>query len=175
MLWKKLIVPPRSWPLIAMTAPPSHTITNTISNRRVLSSAFVAAESTLKKITTCIYLRSEHKAEEEGSPQIPITDFLPFFSCIGYRLDWINNDSKLLPYSLEISFLKKKQGLLGNLTYDCFRNWFIECVHLRSIAGSYWSCSSRQLLVRWPKAVFVVIVRYFNSNWLVCSKFYVAS
>ena len=121
MLWKKLIVPPRSWPLIAMTAPPSHTITNTISNRRVLSSAFVAADSTLKKITTCIYLRSEHKAEEEGSPQIPITDFLPFFSSIGYRLDWINNDSKLLPYSLEISFLKKKTRFTRELDLRLFQ------------------------------------------------------
>ena len=40
--WKKEIDPPKSYPFIAITAPPSHTIQKTISKRRVLSSALVA-------------------------------------------------------------------------------------------------------------------------------------
>ena len=47
ILWKNEIVPPKSCPLIAMTAPPSHTIQNTISKRSVLSSAFVAILKTV--------------------------------------------------------------------------------------------------------------------------------
>ena len=46
--WKKLIVPPSSCPLIAIIAPPSHTITNTISNNSVLSSAFVVIDNILQ-------------------------------------------------------------------------------------------------------------------------------
>jgi hypothetical protein len=46
VLWKKLILPPKSWPLIDITAPPSQTITKTISKSKVLSSAFVAADNT---------------------------------------------------------------------------------------------------------------------------------
>ena len=49
ILWKKLMVPPSSYPFKAMTAPPSHTITNTSSNNSVLSSAYVPDESTLNK------------------------------------------------------------------------------------------------------------------------------
>lgn len=49
ILWKKLIVPPKSYPFKAITAPPSHTITKTSSKRRVLSSACVPDESTLNE------------------------------------------------------------------------------------------------------------------------------
>ena len=50
MLWKNEIVPPRSYPLIAITAPPSQTIQNTVSNKRVLSSAFVIVLRTIASI-----------------------------------------------------------------------------------------------------------------------------
>ena len=47
ILWKKEIVPPSSCPFTAITAPPIQTIQKTISNSKVLSSAFVATLSTL--------------------------------------------------------------------------------------------------------------------------------
>ena len=50
MLQKKEMFPPRSCPLIAMTAPPIHTIQNTISKSRVLSSALVAMLNTAASI-----------------------------------------------------------------------------------------------------------------------------
>ena len=50
MLQKKEMLPPRSCPLMAITAPPIHTIQNTISNRSVLSSALVAMLNTAASI-----------------------------------------------------------------------------------------------------------------------------
>ena len=47
ILQKNEMVPPKSCPLIAITAPPSQTMTNTVSNKSVLSSAFVTALKTI--------------------------------------------------------------------------------------------------------------------------------
>lgn len=54
--------------MIAITAPPSHTMTNTISNRRVLSSAFVAAESTLKKIKLFVFTYEASIRQKKKGP-----------------------------------------------------------------------------------------------------------
>ena len=48
ILWKKVIVPPSNWPFNEITAPPNQTITKTISNNNVLSSALVPVDSTLQ-------------------------------------------------------------------------------------------------------------------------------
>ena len=47
MLWKREIVPPKSYPLRAITPPPSHTMKNTIENKSDLSSALVATLRTV--------------------------------------------------------------------------------------------------------------------------------
>ena len=116
MLWKKEMLPPRSYPLTAMTAPPIHTIQKTISNSNVLSSALVAILSTLRarKKTWFVRklaleqkvmdLRGQHQAEEKWTPQVPVTDLFT----LGLRVDLgqrVNDDSKLLPNSLQISLL----------------------------------------------------------------------
>ena len=104
MLWKKLIVPPSNWPFIAIIAPPSHTITKTISNSRVLSSALVAAESTLQNKMSR-GLPCKHKAEEKRTPKIPISDLFSFISFSCDRLYWIDNYPQFGPDPHKVSFL----------------------------------------------------------------------
>jgi hypothetical protein len=48
ILWKKEMVPPKSYPLTAITAAPSQTMIKTISNKSVRSSACVLELNTLK-------------------------------------------------------------------------------------------------------------------------------
>jgi len=78
--------PPSSYPFTAMTAPPSHTMQNTISNNKVLSSAFVAMLNTLTDSTGRVrqkpmgrHLRSKHEAKEKGTPKVPVADLLALF------------------------------------------------------------------------------------------------
>ena len=106
ILWKKLMVPPSSCPLRAITAPPSHTITKTISNRRVLSSAYVPEESTLENKTEVSMIRKKlpkkkirhlhrkYQSKNERPPQVPVPHFLPLlFKVIrliaNTKLHWI--------------------------------------------------------------------------------------
>ena len=130
MLWKKLIVPPSSCPLIAIIAPPSQTITNTISKSSVLSSAFVAADKTLK-CKTYICLRCQHETEEERAPQVPISDFLSFFGRVCHWLDGVDNNPKFLPDSLQISLLSiKGQMMRLNL------RWYLRLVRRECSASN---------------------------------------
>ena len=109
ILWKKLIVPPKSYPFIAIIAPPNQTMTKTISKSKVLSSAFVAAERTLSIVIKKQYLRGQHQTEKEWTPQVPISDFFSLFSCVCHRLNRIYHNPKFLPDPLQISFLRPSQ------------------------------------------------------------------
>lgn len=113
MLWKKLIDPPRSYPLIAMIAPPSHTMINTISNSRVLSSALVAADNKLHTVSKFLYLRRKHQTKEERAPQIPVSYLFSLVYCLCNRLDRIKHNPQLLPNPPQVSFLSKYN--LGDL------------------------------------------------------------
>ena len=55
------MVPPSNYPFSAITAPPAHTIMNTISKSKVLSSDWVADESTTDKIRQNI--NGPHKSQ----------------------------------------------------------------------------------------------------------------
>jgi hypothetical protein len=125
MLWKNEMVPPRSYPLIAMTAAPSHTITNTISNKRVLSSALVAALNTLQKQGEQGQkegdLRGENQAEEEGPPQVPVANLTSFlFGLRGHQR--VDNDFEFLPNTTQISFLSNRKKIsLHTLGSGCLQ------------------------------------------------------
>jgi len=115
ILWKKLIVPPKSYPLIAIIAPPNQTMTKTISKSKVLSSAFVAADRTLLKFDIKVNLRGQHQTEEEWSPQVPVSDFFSLLSCVCHWFNRIYHNPKFLPDSLQVSFLRSSQKYYKHL------------------------------------------------------------
>lgn len=127
--WKKLIVPPSSCPLIAIIAPPNHTITNTISNNSVLSSAFVVIDNILHKHRTNWLSESEKltmraSGRKRMDPRDPSFWFL--YVCLRCRpLAW----SGLILCAI---FTKSGVNLVSSTifyamqkTYNSFWNWFI--------------------------------------------------
>jgi hypothetical protein len=110
------ILPPRSVPLIAIMIAPTHTITNTISKSRVLSCESVA----VLRILQCWSIKGRLVTLQAWGrtklvPKDPlhelyqmrlftVSDFLLSRLWL-HRLDWVDDNEELRPYSTQVSFL----------------------------------------------------------------------
>ena len=114
------MVPPRSCPLIAIIPPPSHTMINTISKSKVLSSAAVPELNTLYHVYQYhkkAYLHTQYQTKNERSPKIPVSYFFSFFfDVVGCafdpKLQWINHDFEFIVNSHQISFYGVADGFV---------------------------------------------------------------
>lgn len=97
MLWKKVIVPPRSCPFTAITPPPNHTIMNTISNSNDLSSASVFELKTLNLnyyySANDVILTRRESNKIRMDPTNP--NFVPLFFSVQYYPDFFQLQVKM--------------------------------------------------------------------------------